>query len=364
MSLATAVQPITVLLVEDNPGDARLILELLGEVQAQAFDLERVDRLDDALARLAHSGVDVVLLDLGLPDSQGLDTFVRARRGAPNEPIVVISGLDDEQLALEAVRSGAQDYLVKGRIEGQLLARVLRYAIERKRAEEALRASEAYHRTILENIGDAVFIADSHGRYLDVNPRACELTGYAREELLQLTVSDTYPAPDRDAATLRVVAVGSGRATVTERSLLRKDGTVIVVESNARRLPDGRLLGAVRDITERKRLEEQLRQAQKMEAVGRLAGGVAHDFNNVLTAIFGYADLMAEEVYQGGLATRRAVVDLDGVDGDLGMLSATRTLAAARPRYGTGDDRHCSSVHRHDTRRHPATSRWPQDDGR
>ena len=333
MSTATATQPITVLLVEDNPGDARLILELLGEVQAQAFDLERVDRLDDALARLAHSGVDVVLLDLGLPDSQGLDTFVRARRGAPNEPIVVISGLDDEQLALEAVRSGAQDYLVKGRIEGQLLARVLRYAIERKRAEEALRASEAYHRTILENIGDAVFIADSHGRYLDVNPRACELTGYAREELLQLTVSDTYPAPDRDAATLRVVAVGSGRATVTERSLLRKDGTVIVVESNARRLPDGRLLGAVRDITERKRLEEQLRQAQKMEAVGRLAGGVAHDFNNVLTAIFGYADLMAEEVPPSSAARqdldeiRKAAQRATALTGQLLAFSRQQVLA-------------------------------------
>src|SRR5947208_13625198 len=131
MSTATATQPITVLLVEDNPGDARLILELLGEVQAQGFDLERVDRLDEAIARLARSGVDVVLLDLGLPDSQGLDTFVRVRREAPKEPIVVISGLDDERVALEAVRSGAQDYLVKGGIGGPLLARVLRYGIER-----------------------------------------------------------------------------------------------------------------------------------------------------------------------------------------------------------------------------------------
>ena len=127
MTTATAASPITVLLVEDNPGDARLILELLGEVQTQAFDLERVERLDDALTRLSRTGVDVVLLDLGLPDSQGLETFMRARRGAPDEPIVVISGLDDERLALEAVRSGAQDYLVKGRIEGHLLARVLRY---------------------------------------------------------------------------------------------------------------------------------------------------------------------------------------------------------------------------------------------
>ena len=309
MTTATAASPITVLLVEDNPGDARLILELLGEVQTQAFDLERVERLDHALTRLSRTGVDVVLLDLGLPDSQGLETFMRARRGAPDEPIVVISGLDDERLALEAVRSGAQDYLVKGRIEGHLLARVLRYAVERKRGEEALRASEAHHRTILENIGDAVFIADPQGRYLDVNPRACELTGYSRDELLQLTVLDTYPAQDRDAATLRIVDVAGGRAAVTERPLLRKDGAILVVESNARRLSDGRLLGAVRDITERKRLEEQLRQAQKMEAVGRLAGGVAHDFNNVLTAIFGYADLLNEELPDG----HQARLDLDEI---------------------------------------------------
>jgi PAS domain S-box-containing protein len=288
--------------VEDNPGDARLILELLGEVQAGAFDLERVDRLDDALTRLARTGVDVVLLDLGLPDSQGLDTFVRARSRAPNEPIVVISGLDDERVALEAVRSGAQDYLVKGRIEGQLLARVLRYAIERKRAEEALRAREAYYRTILDNIGDAVLIATRDGRYLDCNPRACELTGYTREELLGRRVVDTYPADARNMVTEQLNEIAEGRLRFFERRMMRKDGTVIDVESNARVLPDGALLSTTRDVTQRKGLEEQLRQAQKMEAVGRLAGGVAHDFNNVLTAIFGYADLLIEDLPAQGSA--------------------------------------------------------------
>jgi two-component system, cell cycle sensor histidine kinase and response regulator CckA len=294
MTHVIATRPITVLLVEDNPGDARLILELLGEVQG-AFELERVDRLDQALKRLSAVGVDVILLDLGLPDSQGIETFRRTRRGAPEEPIVVISGLDDERLALEAVRSGAQDYLVKGRIEGPLLARVLRYAIERKRGEEALRASEAHYRTILENIGDGVLITDRQGRYVDVNPRACELTGYPRDELLRLTAADTYPEEERAGVPGRLAEIARGSLLFYERSLRRKDGSVIVVETNARVLPAGNLLATVRDVTERKRLEEQLRQAQKMEAVGQLAGGVAHDFNNVLTAIFGYAELLTEE---------------------------------------------------------------------
>jgi PAS domain S-box-containing protein len=321
MSTATATRPITVLLVEDNPGDARLILELLGEVQAQAFDLERVDRLDEAIARLARTGVDVVLLDLGLPDSQGLDTFIRARREAPNEPIVVISGLDDERVALEAVRSGAQDYLVKGRIEGQLLARVLRYAIERKRGEEALRAREAHYRTILENIGDGVLITDRQGRYLDVNPRACEVTGYPREELLRLNTTDTYLPEERAGVLPRLAEIARSGSASYERSLLRKDGAVITVDVNARALPAGNLLATLRDVTDRKRLEEQLRQAQKMEAVGRLAGGVAHDFNNVLTAIFGYADLLTEEFPAGSPARQ----DLEEI-----RKAATRASALTR----------------------------------
>src|SRR5204862_223410 len=113
-----ARRPIRVLLVEDNPGDARIIVEMLREVDANLFQLQSVDRLDTALQRLGRATVDVVLLDLGLPDSVGLDTFHRAHREAVEEPIIVISGFDDEDTAVEAVRAGAQDYLVKGRIDG------------------------------------------------------------------------------------------------------------------------------------------------------------------------------------------------------------------------------------------------------
>jgi signal transduction histidine kinase len=130
---------IKVLLIEDNPGDARLIREMLVEAKGGTFNMECADRLSTGLERLAAGGIDVVLLDLSLPDGQGLDTFVRAHAQASGVPIVVLTGLDDEALAVQAVQKGAQDYLVKGHADGYSLTRAIRYAIERQRTEEALK---------------------------------------------------------------------------------------------------------------------------------------------------------------------------------------------------------------------------------
>jgi len=122
-----------VLLVEDNPGDARLIREMLAETGDSTFDLTVAGRLSAGLELLAASQPDVLLLDLSLPDSQGLESLARARLRSPAVPIIVLTGLDDEAAALKALSEGAQDYLVKGRVEGDLLGRALRYAIERQR---------------------------------------------------------------------------------------------------------------------------------------------------------------------------------------------------------------------------------------
>jgi len=132
-----------ILLIEDNPGDVRLLREMLAEVAGAVFDLECSDRLSSGLERLATGDIDAILLDLSLPDSQGFETFLRAQAQAPRVPLIILSGLDDEALALKAVREGAQDYLVKGRFDGLLLLRAIRYAIERKRAEEELRRRTA-----------------------------------------------------------------------------------------------------------------------------------------------------------------------------------------------------------------------------
>jgi phosphoserine phosphatase RsbU/P len=149
-------QPIRALLVEDNPGDARLIREMLREARAghAVVQLTHADRLAAGLEHLAAHPTDVVLLDLSLPDSGGFDTFARTHAAAPDVPIVVLSGLDDEDTAVRAVQAGAQDYLVKGRVDGALLVRAVRYAIERQTLQAA--------RQELERQRDEFFSSVSH----------------------------------------------------------------------------------------------------------------------------------------------------------------------------------------------------------
>ncbi len=130
--------PVRVLLIEDNPGDARLIELMVSEAGASLFSLESVERLSKGLERLAGDGFGLVLLDLSLPDSHGLDTFAQLHARAPQIPIIVLSGLNDTTLAVQAVHEGAQDFLVKGQVDGQSLMRAMRYAIERKRLVEQL----------------------------------------------------------------------------------------------------------------------------------------------------------------------------------------------------------------------------------
>jgi diguanylate cyclase (GGDEF)-like protein len=133
-----------VLIVEDSPGYAALVRALLDEAAPAEFELVVTPRLADAVAVLLDRGAECVLLDLGLPDAEGLQALEQVRTAALDAPVVVLSGRDDEQVALRAVREGAQEYLVKGAIDGRLLARAIRHAVERKRIQAEL-AHQAMH---------------------------------------------------------------------------------------------------------------------------------------------------------------------------------------------------------------------------
>ena len=158
-----------VLLVEDNPGDAELMEEMLPRDGTTLFEVECVARLSEALECAGADRFDIIILDLNLPDSDGLATLRTMRQQAFRMPIVVLTGNSDEQMALAAIQQGAQDYLVKGQIEKNMLVRSIKYAIERKQTEEALRASQQIIEGILNAMPVRVFWKDRNLVYLGCN---------------------------------------------------------------------------------------------------------------------------------------------------------------------------------------------------
>ncbi|MBD2083014.1 response regulator [Leptolyngbya sp. FACHB-17] len=283
---------IKVLLIEDNPGDARLLQELLVEVRSARFELIQVERLSQGLQQLQAQSFDVILLDLSLPDAQGLETFIQLHQRDRNTPIVVITGLNDETLASHAVQSGAQDYLVKDQVTGDVLVRSIRYAIERKRAEQKIREQAA----LLDIATDAILVQDLDGRILFWNKGAERLYGWCAAEIVGRPYESLSPnsefAPEAAQSILFEQGEWSGELQRTTKS-----GKTVTVESrwSLVRGDDDQpksILVVSTDVTEKKKLEAQFLRVQRMESIGTLASGLAHDLNNILTPILATAQLL------------------------------------------------------------------------
>jgi PAS domain S-box-containing protein len=295
-----ANEPFNVLLIEDNPGDVRLIRGMLAGVLGTAYHLESCDRLSAGLERLAGTGIDVVLLDLLLPDSQGLETFSRVHARAPEVPVVVLTGLGDETVAVKAVQAGAQDYLVKGHVDGNLLVRSLRYAIERNRSEEAVRFQKSLLEAQSEASIDGILMIGNDGTMLSHNRRFVEMWDISDDVMATLSDEATLNSVkeklvDPEEFLARVAYLYRHPEEESHEEIRLKDGRTLDRYSAPIRMPNGGYYGRVwffRDITEREQLERQFRQAQKMEAVGRVTGGIAHDFNNMLEIVLGYSHLL------------------------------------------------------------------------
>lgn len=437
-------KPVSVLLIEDNPADARLIRELLRDVSGHQIEFDLASTLNEGIDHLAAGGIDVVLVDLTLPDSSGVDTCRSLQDSAPTVPIVVLTGLSDQKTALKALRHGAQDYLIKGDVDGATLLRVLSYAIERTQisrerdtALQALKISERRYRALFDDLPAIFAKFDADGNVLSVNRFGADYLGYETAEFVDggflskiadnssviledLRKSIRWRGQPRVAkwavnhcdgrriwlrATLRKVVAEGGSVRVlaacedvttadmqerylnavlnsirdgiiasdmrgkltlinpatrellpdidgeplsaeewVERfALYEADGhtpfpaeelplhlalqgrvttnrelTIGSPESAARRYvaasgqpmydADGTELGAVvsvHDMTERHSFELQFQQAQKMEAVGQLTGGLAHDFNNLLAVIVGNLQLLNRALPDGDATVRR-----------------------------------------------------------
>ena len=243
----------TVLLVEDNPGDARLLREMFNEQASHKTELTQVECMSDAEKHLAQRQVDIILLDLGLPDAEGVGSVRRVRAAAPHVPLVVLTGLDDEALATQALQEGAQDYLIKGQIDARGLLRALRYAIERKSMEEALLVEKERAQVTLNCIGDAVVCTDISGKITFLNLVAERMTGWSWKEAAGLPMAEVFRI--LDAASRETTPSPMDRAIGQNRTvhlppncvLIRRDGFEIPIEDCVSPIKDrtGHATGAV-----------------------------------------------------------------------------------------------------------------------
>lgn len=258
--------PIRVLLVEDNPGDVFLLTEILGEAPIP-FEVEQCARLSDAVQRLSKGGIDVVITDLSLPDSVGIETFHDLAKQFPRLPVVVLSGTDDEALALRTVEEGAQDYLVKGKLDQALLVRSLRYAIKRAEAERRLAEERALLRNVIDNLPDSVYVKDANGCYLLDNLAHMRQVGVASlEQVVGKKTTDFFP-PEKAEAFLaddeRVIK--TGQPIINRHEFVESETGPRWLSTTKVPLRDsqGHIIGIIgigRDITMRKNAEAQLAQ--------------------------------------------------------------------------------------------------------
>ncbi|HUP62403.1 MAG TPA: EAL domain-containing protein [Thermoanaerobaculia bacterium] len=240
------------LLVEDDPGDAVLLRSMFNEQRSPGTELIHVGHMSAAETYLSEHAADVILLDLGLPDAQGLETVRRIRAAAPRTPLVVLTGLEDDSLAVEALQEGAQDYLVKGQIEPHGVLRALRHAIERKSVEEALVQEKQHAQIMLDCIGEAVVCTDISGNITFLNLVAKNMSGWSWQEAAGRPMAETLRIVD---ATSRETIANPMALATASRSvhlpsnciLIRHDGVEIPIEDSGSSIyhREGQPAGAV-----------------------------------------------------------------------------------------------------------------------
>src|SRR5579863_5464913 len=291
-----------VLHLEDNRDYSALVSSKLA-AEGIAAELVCVDRRKDFESALEQGGFDLIIADYSLPDFNGIQALKIAQQKLPDTPILLVSGTIGEEAAIESLKAGATDYVLKHWPERLVPAvqRALREAEERQhrvRAETALEQREKLFRALSENALDVVTVIDREGIIRYTSPSVLRVLGHQPEELAGTNGFTLIHEEDRAQAQQDLAhCIATPDGTTTSKFRVRhKDGSWRHVETICKSMLDDPEIGGVvvnmRDMTERHRLEEQLRHSQKMEAIGQLAGGVAHDFNNILTVIQGHASLL------------------------------------------------------------------------
>jgi PAS domain S-box-containing protein len=335
--LAVKQKLIKILLIEDSDVFADRFRELLAEPPSGGFSIIHTKRLSEALPLLSEETFDAVILDLNLPDALELSTYARIKTYAPSVPVIVLTGLAEEELGLEAVKQGAQDHLVKSHLSARLVCRVIRYAIERKRSETVLRRSEEFLRFISDHVEDLIAIVDTKGRRLFNSASYQQLLGDPGALLGTDSFEEIHPEDRQRIRELFQDTVRSGLGHRAEYRMVLKDGTVRYIESQGDPIRDDkgkttRVVVVSRDITERKTALEKLRQSlgqlkktheqlkvtqtqlvqtEKLEALSDFAAGVAREVRNPLQAIILGIDFLSNYSKVAGESGAMVLTEMD-----------------------------------------------------
>ena len=300
---------IKILIVEDSQDDFLLILREFKQAGYEVLH-ERVYTAE-ALKQALTKNWDIILSDYRMPNLNGLEALEIVKKTGKDTPFLIVSGSIGEDAAVEILKKGAADYIMKDRIARLVpeVERELKEAEARRekvRMEQALVESELKYRELVDEVNDGYFITDKEGVITFVNSALAKILGYRRPEevigrnFMQLLSPDVA---QEFIAYYKSMVAGKKVEEFSMSKIIRPDGKEVYLE--VKPVPihkDSKIAGSkgiIRDITERKQLEQQLRQSQKMEAVGRLAGGIAHDFNNLLTVILGYSEILANRIPKG-----------------------------------------------------------------
>lgn len=322
-----------ILLIEDNHADVELIQEKLRNSENM---LTSADTLFFGLALLNEQRFDIVLLDLRLPDSSGIETFKSIQTKASELPIIVLTGTDEEEVATEAISSGAQDYLVKGKFDKRLLTSSILYAIERKRLEVELNRVSRSRSMILESAGEGILEVDVSGRIGFINASGARILHYSVDELLGKDAHELcrHPKHDPDDDCPLLATLREGTRHSGEARLWRKDDVDFPVDfTSSPLIENSSIVGAVvtfRDISERRRAEEEFKRlTRRTELILATAGegivglnreGGIISLNNAALEILGYSreEVMGKSCgpfFQDSASTAQCPIDPGFRDG-------------------------------------------------